>query len=229
MYNANRPSKADLPTTGQLLKSTGIAAAVASVLLVTIVLPSEYGVDPTRIGSVFGLTEMGRIKQQLAKEAEADAAADAAAVDAVPVSISAAPAASAAASAPAIAQAQTSGPNAAPPAAPTVVTPGAVRTDETILTLQPDQGAEIKLVMQEGATARFTWTSSGGKINFDTHADRPGVSYHAYGKGSSPREEGVLTAAFTGSHGWFWRNRTGQPVTITLKTEGAYTEIKRVV
>ena len=85
MYNANRPAKADLPTTGQLLKSTGIAAAVASVLLVTVVLPAEYGVDPTRIGSVFGLTEMGRIKQQLAKEAEADAAADAAAVDAVPV------------------------------------------------------------------------------------------------------------------------------------------------
>lgn len=222
MYNANRPSKADLPSTGHLLKSTGVAAVTASALLITVVLPAEYGVDPTRIGSVFGLTEMGRIKQQLAKEAEADAAADAAAVDA-------APAASAAASAPAIAQAQTSGPNAAPPAAPTVVAPGAVRTDETILTLQPDQGAEIKLVMEEGATARFTWTSSGGKINFDTHADRPGVSYHAYGKGSSPREEGVLTAAFTGSHGWFWRNRTGQPVTITLKTEGACTEIKRVV
>lgn len=213
MYNANRPSKADLPTTGQLLKSTGIAAAVASVLLVTVVLPAEYGVDPTRIGSVFGLTEMGRIKQQLAKEAEADAAADAAAVDAVPVAASPSPVA----------------PAATVPAAAPTATPSVGRTDETVLTLQPDQGAEIKLVMEEGATARFTWTSSGGKINFDTHADRPGVSYHGYGKVSSQREEGVLTAAFTGSHGWFWRNRTGQPVTITLKTSGAYTEIKRVV
>ena len=213
MYNANRPSKADLPTTGQLLKSTGIAAAVASVLLVTVVLPAEYGVDPTRIGSVFGLTEMGRIKQQLAKEAEADAAADAAAVDAVPVAASPSPVA----------------PAATVPAAAPTATPSVGRTDETVLTLQPDQGAEIKLVMEEGATARFTWTSSGGKINFDTHAHRPGVSYHGYGKGSSQREEGVLTAAFTGSHGWFWRNRTGQPVTITLKTIGAYTEIKRVV
>jgi len=213
MYNANRPSKADLPTTGQLLKSTGIAAAVASVLLVTVVLPAEYGVDPPRIGSVFGLTEMGRIKQQLAKEAEADAAADAAAVDAVPVAASPSPVA----------------PAATVPAAAPTATPSVGRTDETVLTLQPDQGAEIKLVMEEGATARFTWTSSGGKINFDTHADRPGVSYHGYGKGSSQREEGVLTAAFTGSHGWFWRNRTGQPVTITLKTSGAYTEIKRVV
>ena len=212
MYNANRPSKADLPSTGQLLKSTGIAAVVASALLVTVVLPAEYGVDPTRIGSVFGLTEMGRIKRQLAEEAAADAAADAAAIDATPVSTA----------------------PAATPVAPTATTPaptapGAPRTDETVLTLQRDQGAEIKLVMEEGAKARFTWTSSGGKINFDTHADRPGVSYHGYGKGSSQSETGVLTAAFTGSHGWFWRNRTGEPVTITLKTEGAYTEVKRVV
>ncbi|WP_433942271.1 hypothetical protein [Brevundimonas diminuta] len=83
--------------------------------------------------------------------------------------------------------------------------------------------------MTEGAKARFTWTSSGGRLNFDTHADRPGVSYHGYGKGSSQSETGELTAAFTGSHGWFWRNRTGAPVTVTLKTEGAYTEVKRVV
>lgn len=214
MYNANRPSKADLPSTGQLLKSTGVAAVVASALLVTVVLPAEYGVDPTRIGSVFGLTEMGRIKVSLAAEAKADEAADAAAA-AAPAATAAAPAVVAVAAQP-----------AAVPATPTVA---GQRTDETVLTLQPDQGAEIKLVMEEGAAARFTWTSSGGKINFDTHADRPGVSYHGYGKGSSQSETGVLTAAFTGSHGWFWRNRTGEPVTITLKTEGAYTEVKRVV
>ena len=40
MYNANRPAKADLPSTGQLLKSTGIAAVIASALLVTVVLPA---------------------------------------------------------------------------------------------------------------------------------------------------------------------------------------------
>ena len=213
MYNANRPSKADLPSTGQLLKSTGIAAVIASALLVTVVLPAEYGVDPTRIGSVFGLTEMGRIKRQLAEVAAADAVADAA---------------NAASVAPAPASPVVT-PTASVPAVAPAVAPGAARTDETVLTLQPDQGAEIKLVMEEGAKAQFTWTSSGGKINFDIHADRPDVAYHGYGKGSSQREEGVLTAAFTGSHGWFWRNRTGEPVTITLKTEGAYTEVKRVV
>ena len=43
------------------------------------------------------------------------------------------------------------------------------------------------------------------------------------------RVEDTLTAVFTGSHGWFWRNRTGAPVTITLITDGAYSEVKRVV
>ena len=79
MFNANRPARSELPTTQELLKSTGIAAVVAGAILVTVVLPAEYGVDPTRIGSVFGLTEMGQLKRQLALEAEADAAADAAA------------------------------------------------------------------------------------------------------------------------------------------------------
>ena len=35
-------------------------------------------------------------------------------------------------------------------------------------------------------------------------------------------------ATYDGSHGWFWRNRGSKAVTITLKTSGAYSEIKRV-
>ncbi len=208
MYNANKPDPSELPSTGRLLKSTGIAALVASALLVTVVLPAEYGLDPTRVGSLLGLTEMGRIKQQLAMEAEAEEAG------APPVGPPAAPAAA---------------PAKARPSASPAATPAGQRSDQTVITLAPDQGAEIKLVMKDGATVRYSWSSSGGKVNFDIHADRPGTPYHGYGKGSSQREAGELTAAFTGSHGWFWRNRAGEPVTITLKTEGDYLEVKRVV
>ena len=205
MFNANKPGASELPSTGKLLKSTGIAVVIASALLVTVVLPAEYGVDPTRVGSLLGLTEMGRIKMQLAAEAEAEEAS-VQLVPAAPASIAAAPTAGGVSE----------------------TAPG-VRTDETVLTLAPDQGAEIKLVMNEGARVAFTWTSSGGAVNFDTHADRPGTPYHGYGKGTEQRVEGELVAAFAGSHGWFWRNRTGAPVTITLRTTGAYSEVKRVV
>ena len=210
MYNANKPTDADLPSTRKLLKSTGIAVAVATGLLVTVVMPAEYGVDPTRVGSLFGLIEMGRIKVSLAAEAQAEEVAEANPVVG-----------------PTRVNKTSAGPVSAlaTPAAPVAGT----RSDETVLTLAPDQGAEIKLVMEEGARVRFTWTSSGGAINFDTHADRPGTPYHGYGKGSEQRVEGELVAAFDGSHGWFWRNRTGEPVTITLRTQGVYSEVKRVV
>lgn len=203
MYNANKPDASELPSSAKLVKSTGIAAVIATALLVTVVLPAEYGVDPTRVGSLLGLTEMGRIKMQLAAEAEAEEAGLATSASA-PAAVTTTPAEAAS-------------------------TPTGQRTDETVITLAPDQGAEIKLVMEEGARVDFTWTSSGGAINYDTHADRPGTPYHGYGKGSEQRVEGELVAAFTGSHGWFWRNRTGEPVTITLRTEGAYSEVKRVV
>ncbi|HYE50643.1 MAG TPA: hypothetical protein VEB20_13705 [Azospirillaceae bacterium] len=65
----------DLPTARQLVRSTLVALAVAALLLVTVVLPAEYGIDPTGIGRLTGLAEMGEIKSQLAEEAEADRAA----------------------------------------------------------------------------------------------------------------------------------------------------------
>jgi hypothetical protein len=39
----------------------------------------------------------------------------------------------------------------------------------------------------------------------------------------------VLEAAFDDNHGWFWRNLTEEPVTVTLKTSGAYSDIKRMM
>lgn len=57
---------ADLPSSRRLLISTILAMIVAAVLLVTLILPYEYGVDPTRLGRVLGLTQIGRDKMTLA-------------------------------------------------------------------------------------------------------------------------------------------------------------------
>lgn len=98
--------------------------------------------------------------------------------------------------------------------------------DEVSYTLAPGEGIEVKLVMQEGQTARFFWTANGAVVNYDTHGDGSGqkVSYEQ-GRGV-PEQEGELTAAFTGNHGWFWRNRADAPVTVTLQTAGDYAEMK---
>ena len=84
MYNSNMPTNEDLPSTGKLIKSTILAALAAGVLLVTVVMPSEYGIDPTGVGQMLGLTEMGEIKTELAEEAAADAIAHSPEVEATP-------------------------------------------------------------------------------------------------------------------------------------------------
>jgi hypothetical protein len=203
------PSPAELPTSGQLIRSTLIALVSAIVLLFTVVLPSEYAVDPTGIGRVMGLTEMGEIKTRLEQEAAEDAAAKA-----QPMTQQTSVTASASqATHPGSADAHTSSGNA--------------WRDEITFTLAPSQGTEIKLTMAEGDKAVYAWRVEGGVVNYDTHGDArlQSISY-AKGRGVAS-DEGELVAAFTGSHGWFWRNRGDAEVTVSLQTGGDYTNIKR--
>ena len=44
-----------LPTVPQLVRAIGVAVLVAAAVLVTAVLPAEYGIDPTGIGEGIGL------------------------------------------------------------------------------------------------------------------------------------------------------------------------------
>ncbi len=243
MYNTDLPRRAELPTSAQLKRSTWIAGITASAILAFVVLPSEYGVDPTGVGGVLGLTQMGEIKMQLAQEAAQDAAATAAGANAeltarldrietmlqrcatgVPATTSTGdPVAAAADEPPAEARVATPEVQQLAPA------PAPEWRDEVSFTLTPGQGAEIKLVMEESAQARFHWTANGAVVNYDTHGDGGGrkISYEQ-GRGVSEKD-GILEAAFTGNHGWFWRNRTNANVTVTLRTTGAYSEMKRMM
>lgn len=60
------------PRARSFVKSLAILVVAATTIAVTIVLPAERGVDPTGIGRLLGLTEMGEIKMELARQAEAD-------------------------------------------------------------------------------------------------------------------------------------------------------------
>lgn len=205
MFNSQRPKMEDLPSNRQLMGATAFALAASAVILTTIVLPSEYAIDPTGVGRALGLTQMGEIKAQLAQKAAADAAATASAT------------ASAALPAAQGASAQTA-------------STAAARSETMQVTLAPGEGAEIKTVMQKGARIAFNWSVDGGHVNFDTHADAPGIAYHGYEKGQqSTGQQGELVAAFDGKHGWFWRNRSSGTVTVTLRVDGAFSELKRVV
>lgn len=208
MYNSDIPTRAELPTTRQLIKSTIIAIIAAIVILVTIVLPSEYAIDPTGVGKMLNLTEMGEIKQQLHAEAEADRQLE-------------------------MQQNNTTDQSSNLLDSLFGLMVGAAHaqstdqnwTDEYTYTLERGEGIEVKLVMEEGAEAEFLWVAEGGVLNYDLHGDGAGNNI-SYEKGRAvPGHEGVLTAAFTGNHGWFWRNRDKQNVTVKLFVRGAYSKL----
>jgi len=228
MYNTDLPRRAELPSTGKLLRSTALAALIAGGLLVTTVLPAEYGIDPSGIGRALGLTPMGEIKISLAAEARADERVATETAPAQPVAV--APTVRAeAAPVPAPAPVAVA---ALPPAA-VAPEPVAGRQDTVTVTLKPGQGAEVKLTMNKDSRVRYEWASAGGPVNFDTHGDpydAPKNFYHGYGKGRNVLgNQGDLVAACDGKHCWFWRNRSGFDVTVTLKTQGDYTKIERVL
>ena len=202
MYNAPQPKLEDLPTNKQLRRMSIIAGIGAVAIGVMVYLPAEYGIDPTGVGTVLGLTEMGEIKQQLEAEAEADRLLhgeddSSSLINGVFGAFVA------------TAHAQEA------------------RQDEVIFTLEPGDYTEIKATMKEGATLNYAWVAEGGRINFDLHAHAGGqdVTYEK-GRGQASGE-GSFETPFAGDHGWFWRNRDDEAVTVTLQLRGEYSAIVR--
>ena len=202
MYNAPQPKLEDLPSNKQLARMSIIAVIGAAFIGICAYLPAEYGVDPTGIGTVLGLTEMGEIKQELEAEAEADRLLhgeqeELSFIDRVLGSF--------------------------------ISTAHAQETwrDEIVFTLEPGAFTEIKATMEEGATLTYAWVAEGGRINFDLHAHAGGQDV-TYERGRGQTEgEGSFETPFAGDHGWFWRNRDDEAITVTLQLRGEYTAIVR--
>lgn len=202
---------AETPSSASLVRSTLIAAAVAGVLLVTCVLPAEYGVDPTGVGRALGLTQMGEVKLALAEEAANNAAAEA--------------------SADSVIAAAEAGAAAPVPVAAASTADAADRTDTTLVTLAPGKGGEVKLVMPGGSRARYIWRITNGVVNYDMHGDStnaPKDWFVSYKKAQGvAADSGELVAGFNGNHGWYWRNRGTGDVLVQLITTGRYARIDK--
>lgn len=204
------------PPAGKLLRSTLLAMAVASVLLVTVVLPAEYGIDPTGVGRVIGLTRMGEIKMALAREVAAEAAeAPARGGTGTPLV--------------GPASALVLEGDAGPDTGSGGFTDSRASIEVTRISLAPDEGKELKLAMRKGARADYAWSTDRGVVNYDAHGDSTNAprSYVSYQKGSEvDSAAGSLIAEFDGKHGWFWRNRSRDSITITLRVSGEYLGIQ---
>ena len=105
------------------------------------------------------------------------------------------------------------------------------QTGQVTLTLQPDEGSEVKATMTAGSEFTYEWSTGGAKINFELHGEELGASgddYTSYEKGTSAGASGTFRAPFDGTHGWYWRNRTNAPITITVKAIGTFQKFARL-
>lgn len=200
MFNSHHPSIDELPTTKQLFRSTLIALATATAILFLIVLPAEYGVDPTGVGEFLGLKSMGEIKVSLEEESIAESSVDKRLIEVDDELVSKENSIS--------------------------------KTDIIERTIAPGEAIEFKMEMKEGAIVQYSWKTTNGKLNYNAHGDgykgtEKSITYKTGRMIAS--DAGELLAAFNGYHGWFWRNREDNPVTLRLETQGKYLQLKQVL
>lgn len=193
-----RPS----PSNRQLLIATASALAVALLLLVTTVLPAEYGIDPTGMGARMGIFAMS-------KQAEE------------PLGASVVPATAS----------ESAQADVASQSATVVRSEAPYRRDAMSLTLAPGEGAEIKASMRAGDAFVFQWSASGGELAVDMHGERVDAAKDEYTsywiEQAQGRASGSFTAPFEGSHGWYWLNRGTAPVTVALEVSGFQSKLYR--
>jgi len=97
--------------------------------------------------------------------------------------------------------------------------------------IAPDDAIEVKLEMEKGSSVKYKWNTNSGGLNYNLHGDgyKGSQKSTTYKKGRmTTSDNGEFKAEFDGYHGWFWRNRNSEIVTVILETDGEYIQIKRM-
>jgi len=201
------PYEEQPPSARSLLVATLIAAVGAAAVLLVFVLPAEYGIDPTRLGSAMGLTAMRAPARTLEisdiiggnesyREVEIPDFGD-------PVPL----------------------PN--PDVFQEESRDYTTRTVE--ITIPPDGETEVKLALDTGKMVLFKWSVDQGEIYSDFHGHDPSVGDEYWVRYREQQEgaggKGSLVAPFTGEHGWYWLNYNEFPVMVTLTVSGYFDDI----
>ena len=197
------PFEADPPSAKRLWRSIAWALMGAVIVLVTIVLPAEFGVDPTRIGRALGLTALNGPTRTLLVE-DVLGGNDRYKEVALPIMGEPIPLPN-----PAVVQIKT--------------TDASVKT--FTVRLGVFQETEIKAILDKAQVILYSWKAEGGEVYTDFHGHAPdsGRAFVRYEEQQSGHEgRGSLVAPFAGEHGWFWLNISEKPVTITLEVRGYY-------
>jgi hypothetical protein len=201
------------PPRRHLFLLLGGSVLTATILLVSVVLPAEYGIDPLGTGKHLGLT----------------AIAEASTLTELP------PAVEGATILPVLQPTKHTSRwgEAAVVKGSFIAQPARFKVDSREITLEPGEGMEIKYHLAKGAGLIYSWTAS-GVVLFDFHAE-PDVkprgeeqndeyfeSYDTQDVAGNREAHGTLVAPTSGIHGWYWENASAETVKINLVSSGFY-------
>ena len=102
------------------------------------------------------------------------------------------------------------------------------RQDTDDVEVAAGEDLEYKVYMLEGDQIEFRWTAGEGEVFFEFHGEPGGVrtaNYKSYSSDTVSESSGTFKASFEGTHGWYWRNDSSAPVTITVETDGKYSNV----
>lgn len=211
MTTPESPFQAQVPSASRLLKSVLAALVIAALVLVIVVLPAEYSIDPTGIGSRLGLTQMRQggdagiqINDTLGGNENVGQVQVADAGEPLPLPN------------PAVFQ----GAKLAP------------KSETVTITLPVGGETEVKAVLATNKVVLYSWKTDKGLVYVDFHGHSPDwTNKQAFvryleAKDGIAEDHGSLVAPFAGEHGWYWVNISDDPVTITLQVSGYYDAIK---
>ncbi|BBB26265.1 hypothetical protein [Amphritea japonica] len=184
------------PSTMTLIKATVLAAIAGIIILITTILPAEYGVDPTGLGEKLGLAKLHNEPVIESKDSVLLSApsASSSGIPVPPIWISTTAYRSDEIS--------------------LILQPGKgaeikarMKVGESFVFNWKAEGGDLYFDMH------------GEKIN----AGDEFTSYWLERARSSA--SGAFEAPFEGTHGWYWQNNSSTPVTIHLETSGFYKEL----
>ncbi len=96
------------------------------------------------------------------------------------------------------------------------------------VTVPAGKGVEYKFSMPQYAKMTYEWITDGTPLFFDLHGEPEGDTtgyFESYAISTSTEMKGSFTVPFAGSHGWYWRNYSGEPVVVKLYVKGQYAVI----
>lgn len=186
----------DLPSAISLIKATALAVVLGLVILVTFILPAEYGIDPTGLGDKMGLTKLKDKPSVEVNSVTQPATAMNASISPPipPVWI-------------ATSRYRSDEMSLILPPQKGAEIKARMNAGESFVFNWKAEGGELYFDMH------------GEKVD-------AGDEFTSYWiERSRPHASGSFEAPFAGTHGWYWKNNGTEPVTVELEISGFYEEL----